>query len=201
MAIGAVVLRALALTWRIRVVNGAPVRALRTARQPIVFTLWHGQMLPLLWVHRGEGVAVLISEHEDGELIARVARAFGFRAIRGSTTRGAERALLGMVRTVAEGGDIAVTPDGPRGPAGRFAPGVLVAAQRAGAPVVAVGVSAPRAWRLGSWDRFMIPKPFARVTVAYEDPTFVRAGSARGAAAEVERFERLQHAAVERAGG
>ena len=102
-AIGAVVLRALALTWRIRVVNAAPVRALRIARQPIVFTLWHGQMLPLLWVHRGEGVAVLISEHEDGELIARAARALGFRAIRGSTTRGAERALLGMVRTVAAG--------------------------------------------------------------------------------------------------
>ena len=74
----------------------ARLRARR--RQPVIFALWHGQLLPLLWHHRGEGVAVLISEHRDGEIIARIAEALGYRTVRGSTSRGAARALLGLSR-------------------------------------------------------------------------------------------------------
>jgi lysophospholipid acyltransferase (LPLAT)-like uncharacterized protein len=196
--VGVAVLRLLATTWRVRTVGADVVAALRASRQPIVFTLWHGQMLPLLWQHRREGVAVLISEHRDGEIIARIASAFGFRTVRGSTYRGADRALAGLVRELRAGRDVAVTPDGPRGPAGHFAPGALMAAQRAGAPVVAVGVAATRAWRLKSWDRFLIPKPFARVTVAYESAT-VQASTTRDAAAEVARFQRLMEVTIGRA--
>jgi lysophospholipid acyltransferase (LPLAT)-like uncharacterized protein len=196
--LGVLALRLLASTWRIRIRGAEVVEGLRAARQPIVFTLWHGQMLPLLWVHRHEGVAVLISEHHDGEIIARVASALGFRTVRGSTSRRADRALVGLVRELRAGNDVAVTPDGPRGPAGRVAPGALVAAQRAGAPVVAVGVGATRAWRLRSWDRFMIPKPFARVTVAYMRDD-VQSSSARDAAGEAPRFQQLIESAVARA--
>ena len=148
-------------------------------------------MLPLLFQHRDEGVAILISSHRDGELIARTAQRFHFRTVRGSTSRGGGRALLGLVRELERGGEVAVTPDGPRGPAERFAPGALVAAQRANAHIVPVAAVADRAWRLKSWDRFLVPKPFARVTVAYGPPTRVAASTAREAGDEAARFVAL----------
>jgi lysophospholipid acyltransferase (LPLAT)-like uncharacterized protein len=196
--LGVLLVRLLAGSWRVRTIGREAVEALRAARQPIVFTLWHGQMLPLLWQHRGEGVAVLISEHRDGEIIARIACALGFRTVRGSTYRGADRALVGLVRELRAGHDVAVTPDGPRGPAYQFAPGALVAAQRAGAPVIAVGAAATRSWRLRSWDGFMIPKPFARITIAYTQAT-VEPGAARDAAARAPEFQRLMELTVDRA--
>jgi len=188
---GSVIIRVLALTWRFRITNAAPWRELRLRRQPFIFAFWHGTMLPLAWVHRGEGVPVVISEHRDGEIIARIVEKFGFKTIRGSSSRGAARALIGIVRELERGSEVAVTPDGPRGPARRFASGALVAAQRVGVPIVGVGVVASRAWRLNSWDRFMIPKPFSRVHVAYTLPTSVAATSAREAEGEAPRFESL----------
>ena len=197
--LGALVVRLLAWTWRIRVVNPEAIEPLRRANAPYVFACWHGQMLPLLWVHRGQGIAILVSEHRDGEIITRIARTIGFNAVRGSTTRGGGRALLGLVAELQRGNVVAVTPDGPRGPAGSFAPGALVAAQRAGVPLLTVGAYASRAWTLGSWDRFMIPKPFARVRVAYGGPARVAGASPRDAAAEVPRFQALLEEALERA--
>lgn len=197
--IGTVLLRALAFTWRIRVVNGDVVRTLNQKRQPFMYVLWHGQLLPLLWTHRNRQIAVMISEHRDGELIARVATAIGFRLIRGSTSRGAARALLGACRELESGFDIAVTPDGPRGPAGSVAPGALVISQRTGAPMVPVAASASSAWRLRSWDRFMIPKPFARLIVAYGEPIRSTADSARDASEDAAGLRVAIDGAVETA--
>lgn len=198
-ALGAVLVRLLAWTWRIRMVNPEAIAPLREAKAPYVFACWHGQMLPLLWVHRGQGIAILVSEHRDGEIITRIARTIGFTAVRGSTSRGGGRALLGLVAELQRGNVVAVTPDGPRGPAGSFAPGALVAAQRAGVPVLTVGAHASRAWTLGSWDRFMIPKPFARIRVAYGGPALVSGEGPRDAAAEVPRFQALLDEALARA--
>ncbi len=194
--VGTWLLRALASTWRFRIVNEASYRTLHANGQPFVFAFWHGQLLPLLWLHRGQGVAIVISAHRDGEIVAGVAERLGMRTIRGSSTRGAARALLGLVRELESGGEVAVTPDGPRGPARRFASGALVAAQRAGAPIIGIGVSAARAWHLRSWDRFMIPKPFSRVNVTYTTPTPVVAASAREAEDEAPRFEALLSDAI-----
>lgn len=189
---GSWVVRLLAVTWRFREVNGdASVHALRRAGQTVAFALWHGELLPLLYHHRRQGVAVLISEHRDGELIARIAQRFGFRTVRGSTSRGASRALVGLVRELEQGHDVAVTPDGPRGPAHSFAPGALIAAQRARVPVIPVRASATRAWRLRSWDRFLIPKPFSRITIAYGMPVRPAGETAREAAGQVPIFEQL----------
>ena len=187
--LGPIFIRALYATWRVSEVNPDGWRALRAGKRPFVFALWHGQLLPLVMRHRFEGVKILISEHRDGEMIARIIGRFGLPAIRGSTTRGAARALLAMCDALASGGEVAVTPDGPRGPARTFASGAIVAAHRAGAPIVAIGVSASNAWRLRSWDGFMIPKPFARVVVAYSDPIYVDAAGAREAAAQTAVFE------------
>jgi lysophospholipid acyltransferase (LPLAT)-like uncharacterized protein len=190
--IGTVIIRLLAGTWRFRVVDSDHITRLRQAGKPFIFSLWHGQLLPLLWHHRNENITILISEHRDGELIARVAESLGCKTVRGSSTRGAERALIGLIRVLKEGREIAVTPDGPRGPACTYAPGALVAAQKSGAPILPIAARANKAWRLGSWDKFMIPKPFAQITVAYGNPELINAASPRDA---VEHdTERLQNA-------
>ena len=199
--LGSGLLHALGRTWRFRLVNAESVAGLRAAKEGFVFSLWHGHLLPLLWYHRDESVAVLISEHRDGELVARAASSLGFRLIRGSTTRGADRALISIVRELQAGREVAITPDGPRGPAKKFAPGALIAAQRSDSFIVPTVAVADRAWRLKSWDRFMIPKPFARVTIAYGDPAKVQATSPRAAAEEGPRFESLMSDALGLAGG
>lgn len=192
---GTLFIRALGATWRMRVVNGHHIEALDASNTAFIFALWHGQLLPLLWHHRGRRVALLISEHRDGEVIARIAQALGYATVRGSSSRGAERALLGLIRELKQGVTIAVTPDGPRGPAREFAPGALIASQRSGAPILPLAAGCPRAWRLRSWDGFMIPKPFATVTIAYAPATRVEQPSAREAAAETPRFQQLLNAA------
>lgn len=184
-------LRGMYATWRVRVLNDAAWCAMRQRGEPFILTLWHGDLLPLLVHHRGQGIAVLISEHRDGETVARVAHGLGLRTVRGSSTRGGARAIAALVRELRQGREVAITPDGPRGPARKFAPGALVAAQRAGAPLVPIGVHVDRAWRLNSWDRFVIPKPFARVTIAYGEPTRVHADTPREAAKLAARFETL----------
>jgi lysophospholipid acyltransferase (LPLAT)-like uncharacterized protein len=196
-AVGLAVLHIMARTWRYRVLNGEALAKARENGRGFIFSLWHGHLLPLLWHHRNQGVAVLISEHRDGELVARAATALGFGLIRGSTTKGAGRALISMVRTLESGREVAITPDGPRGPPRKFAPGALVAAQRSGSMILPVAMSASRAWRLRSWDGFVIPKPFARVIVAYADPEKVQATDPRAAVNESERFEALMERAVQ----
>ena len=186
---GTALIRLLATTWRMRVENDDELRAARASGQRVIFTLWHGELLPLLWHHRDEGIAVVISEHRDGEIIAQIAERLGYATVRGSSSRGASRALIGLVRVLESGQDAAVTPDGPRGPAHVFAPGAAIAAQRTGAPLALIRASASRAWRLKSWDRFLIPKPFARVRVVYGPLTFVEAASPREATEQVPRLQ------------
>lgn len=195
--LGYLVIRALAGTWRVRTVGKEPALALRAAGQPLVWAFWHGELLPLVYAHRGDGSAVLVSSHRDGEIIARICAKFGLRLIRGSSSRGAGRALLGLIRELEAGQTVAVTPDGPRGPRHEFAPGALVAAQRAKAPLVLIAAHASRCWQLGSWDRFVIPKPFARVTLVYSDPMYVQAETAQAATEETRTFAaRLEALAV-----
>jgi lysophospholipid acyltransferase (LPLAT)-like uncharacterized protein len=191
--IGLLVVGLLARTWRFRIRNAEGWQRLRAAKKPWVFALWHATLLPIAYRHSNEGVAVLVSQHRDGELIARVLAAWGNTTVRGSTTRGGPRALLAMIDELERGVAVAVTPDGPRGPALKFQSGALVAAQRANVPVIPMLVHADRAWRLKSWDRFMIPKFFARVTIAYGDPVMVGGSTPRDAAAEVDRFEAMMH--------
>lgn len=200
-ALGVWIVRALGMTWRVRVRHDGALRRARETGTPIIFTLWHGQLLPLLYHHRGEGVAVLISEHADGEIIAQVASRLGYHTVRGSTSRGAARALLGLVRVIGEGRDLAITPDGPRGPAKSFAPGPSVAALRSGAPILAVAVWASSAWRLNSWDAFLIPRPFARVQIAYGDLTYIETSDVRDALAETTRLCEAMGLAEQRASG
>jgi len=194
-------LRALAATWRYSFRNRVALEQLRARGEPFIFSLWHGQFLPLVWAHRGQGVRILVSEHRDGEIIARIAESLGYRTARGSTGKRGERAPLARVRALEAGEEVGVTPDGPRGPAFRYQPGALIVAARARVPILPMAAHASRAWRLRSWDGFMIPKPFARVIVAYGEPVLVDTDNARAAAAQTERMEGVMAKTVERTRG
>jgi lysophospholipid acyltransferase (LPLAT)-like uncharacterized protein len=146
--------------------------------QPVVFLLWHEALLPLLWQHRGQGVAIVVSEARDGQYLSDLAASLGYCTVRGSSTRGGARALLGAVRELQTGRSIAFTPDGPRGPRRELKRGVIAAAQRGGGVIVPIHAEADRAWRLHSWDRFMIPQPLARVLITYGRPFGVTTGEA-----------------------
>lgn len=132
------------------------------------YSIWHGHIWVLLWALRGRRLSVMVSEHRDGEFIARVARRLGYDTVRGSSTRGGARALLELARAGREGrGHLLLTVDGPRGPGREVKEGIVFAASRTGLPVVPVGVAVRRAWVARSWDRHVVPKPFARVAVAF----------------------------------
>src|SRR4051812_38594906 len=171
--------------------NIEPLHAARAANRRVIFSLWHGELLPLLWQHRGENVAIVISEHKDGEIIAQIAESLGYATVRGSSSKGGSRALIGLMREIDAGRDGAITPDGPRGPARVFAPGAAVAAQRTRALIAPIRAQASSAWRLKSWDRFLIPRPFARVTVSFGPLTPVVASSPRAAAEHAPRLQAI----------
>jgi lysophospholipid acyltransferase (LPLAT)-like uncharacterized protein len=188
---GGLVLRLLGLTWRIRRIGHEAFDNMLASGEPFIVVFWHGEIVPVTWVHRGRGIAPLISRHADGEIIANIVEGLGYRTVRGSTTRGGVRALLETAQHVNDGITVGFTPDGPRGPRHVFAPGALIVAQRTGRPIVALGATASRAWRLRSWDRHLVPKPFATVTIRYSGPEYVTSQQARDAVNEQARFEQL----------
>ncbi|HEY2955394.1 MAG TPA: lysophospholipid acyltransferase family protein [Candidatus Eisenbacteria bacterium] len=182
-AAGAVLLRVLGATWRVDRSGLGRLDAAIAGGQRCIFAFWHARMLPLVWTHRGRGIVVLVSRHRDGELITRVIERLGFGTARGSSTRGGEEGLMDMLRLASQGRLLAITPDGPRGPAETLKPGLVFLASRSGLPIVPVASASRRARVLRSWDRFRIPRPFTRVVVAYGDPIAVPAGL-EGAALE-----------------
>lgn len=147
-----------------------PEHGLRLNGQPVLGLCWHGHLLVLAYHHRHAGMATLISQSRDGEYIARVTQRWGYTLVRGSSSRGGSSALREMVRLLRSGQSVAVTPDGPRGPRRRVKPGALLAAKLSGVPVLPTAAAATRAWWLGGWDRFLVPKPLARVRLIYGRP-------------------------------
>lgn len=144
------------------------------ARRPAIYVLWHGRLLPCSFYHRHQQLATLISQHRDGDYIAGVVEGWwGYEAIRGSSSRGGTGALREMVRALRAGKALAITPDGPRGPRQQMKQGPLIAAQITGAPLITASAGSERAWWVGGWDRFMIPKPFARIQLEFGEPFFV----------------------------
>ena len=173
---GAFLLRALGSTWRIVRVPAREGETTLAEGERCIFALWHSRLLPLTFQHRGQGVAALVSRHRDGEIIARIIERLGYATARGSSTRGGEEGLRDMLRHAGSGRSLTITPDGPRGPAERVKSGIVYVASRTGLPVIPVGCATGSAWWLASWDRFCIPRPFARVAIAYGPPLAVPAG-------------------------
>jgi lysophospholipid acyltransferase (LPLAT)-like uncharacterized protein len=130
--------------------------------RPIVYAFWHSCILPAMYLWRNLQIRVMSSDSFDGEWTGRIIRKFGFVKVRGSSSRGAVRALLGMRRELEQGWPVAFTIDGPRGPRFVAKPGPVLLARATGAPMVAFHIAMEKAWILNTWDRSMIPKPFSR---------------------------------------
>jgi len=146
--------------------------------RPWVLAFWHGEQLPLLAWRRRRPTAVLVSFSADGQIQARALRALGFRVERGSSSRGAVGGLVAMVRRLEEGHDAAFAVDGPRGPRLHVAPGAQVAARRSFGVLVPMACAVDRVGVLGkTWDRYLVPYPFARVVIRLGPPLDPRATS------------------------
>lgn len=172
-AAAALLVLLLGFTWRLRRVRLHERDTLLDRGERCIFAFWHARLLPLVFTHRRRSIAVLISRHRDGELIARIIARLGFLTGRGSSSRGGQDGFREMLRHAEERRLLALSPDGPRGPAERVKPGLVYLASRTGFPVLPVASAARRTWVLDSWDRFRIPQPFARVVVAYGAPVAV----------------------------
>ncbi|MDA8016888.1 MAG: lysophospholipid acyltransferase family protein [Thermoanaerobaculia bacterium] len=177
-----VIVGALGRSWRVEVVAGqAVLRGLQTDENPALLAFWHNRSViaaRVLWrqvQRRGRPLALLASESRDGELVAGLARAWGMQLVRGSTTRGGQRAMWGLFKAIRNGASPVVAPDGPLGPMYEVKDGILFLSEASGSPIVPLGFAADRVWRIRSWDRLIVPKPFARVAVALGEPWVVAA--------------------------
>jgi lysophospholipid acyltransferase (LPLAT)-like uncharacterized protein len=184
-AVAAGTVRCLRATVRIRHHDDAALRAREAANERLILAFWHRHLLLMPYAYRGRRISVLVSRSRDGELIARTVAHFGIATARGSSSRGGAVGLRELLRQGAQGWDLAFTPDGPRGPASRVQPGVLLAAAASGFPIQPVALAATRAHRLRSWDRFVVPLPFSTVHFVY------------GAELRVERHADLEQASAE----
>lgn len=193
-------------TWRVETQGQENLELVYSRGERAIFAFWHGQLFPLCFTHRNRMIHTFSSVHRDGDFMVSVLRRLGFGSVRGSTSRRAVRGLVRMIATIREGYDAAVTPDGPRGPAGSVQPGIFYMAEKTGFPVVPVGVGASPKKVLGSWDSFTIPLPFSRVVVVIGQPIYVTApaGDAGFAGASKRlraELDALTRAAASRAAG
>ncbi len=130
--------------------------------RPFVYSFWHSAMIPAMYLWRDLNIRVMSSDSFDGEYTGRIMQKFGFVKVRGSSSRFAVRALLGMRRELEQGWIVAFTLDGPRGPRHVVKPGPVTLARATGIPMVGFHIALSNAWVLNTWDRLMIPKPFSR---------------------------------------
>ncbi|MCA9231714.1 MAG: lysophospholipid acyltransferase family protein [Planctomycetales bacterium] len=130
--------------------------------RPCIYVFWHEYILIPLYLRGNCNLAMLLSRHRDADILTRVAFHMGFDCVRGSTNRGAAAALLEMAR-LGQRMHLTITPDGPRGPRRKMAVGAVYLASRLGLPIVPLGLGADRPWRVKSWDRHAIPRPFSQV--------------------------------------
>ncbi len=174
---GRILVTLLGSSWRIDYRRSRAGRSGRSRGLPVLFAFWHGRQLPLIYTHRGEGITVLVSMHRDGGYVAGILESMGFATVRGSTTRGGAGALRRMAAVLRRGADCAITPDGPRGPAGRTGPGIHHISRLGRRAVVPIATSGSPSIVLRSWDRFRIPLPFCRMVVVEGRPVVPPRGS------------------------
>ena len=189
--LGAGAVNILGRTLSIRLIGTEHHKRARGNDQNVLYAFWHEGLLLATYAFRNQDIRVLVSEHRDGEYIARTIERMGYTTTRGSSTRGGTRALFRMAAAGAAGDDLGVTVDGPRGPRLQVKPGVLFMACRSGLPIVPFAAASHRPFVLSSWDRFMIPRPFSAAAIAFGAPLLVPGDT------PVERLEpyreQLQH--------
>lgn len=170
---GAAILKTLFLTLRLRIEDRSGVLK-EDGGSPVIVCFWHNRILGItfafdrIYPKKRNGVTVLTSPSKDGEILAQLVGAFRMKAVRGSSSRRGSSALLELVRLIRGGRDIAITPDGPRGPRYSLGPGIILLAQSTGVRIVPVHASFSRSIRMKTWDGFIIPLPFSKVSVTLD---------------------------------
>jgi lysophospholipid acyltransferase (LPLAT)-like uncharacterized protein len=160
-------------TLKIKVLNRNFVRECQSRNENIIFEFWHEYMILPLLVHANRHMSVLVSQHFDGEVISRILKSFGFRTVRGSSTRGGSAAYLEMKKRMGRGKfEIGFTPDGPTGPRRNAKPGLIKLAVETGAPIIPISVASTNFKRLKTWDRLFIILPFSKCSLVYGKPLY-----------------------------
>ncbi len=172
--IGYIAIWLIGITSRVKIINNGIIEKFKQEGQNYIYAFWHGRQLFLVYSHRFRQINILISQSRDGQLITDITRLFGFKAVRGSSSRGGLRALVQLMHAAAEGDVLAFTPDGPKGPYREVQSGVLYVAQKTGLPIVPLTFSAKRKLVLNNWDKFVIPYPFNDIIVANGQPVYVQ---------------------------
>jgi lysophospholipid acyltransferase (LPLAT)-like uncharacterized protein len=167
--------------------------------KPVIYSFWHRAVFPSAWLWRKTGIAVMVSRSFDGEYIARTIEKLGFVAVRGSSSRGGAKALLGLRNQLEQGNLVAFTIDGPRGPKYVAKPGPVLLSRASAFPMAAFYVALSDAWVLNTWDALMIPKPFSKALVRFSAKVRVPAAAAEAELdAQMAEFHRQLQAALER---
>ena len=174
----ALIIRSICVTLRFRVAeDNAGITDGTLDDTPKIWAFWHDRVFTMPVVYRryfGQRKgAVLTSPSGDGEFIARVLARFGVGAIRGSSSRRGARALRELADLIKSGGDVVVTPDGPRGPRRVVQSGLIKLAQLTETPIIPIRLQYSSAWYLRSWDRFAIPKPFSKIEILFGKPVLI----------------------------
>jgi lysophospholipid acyltransferase (LPLAT)-like uncharacterized protein len=167
------VVRLLAKTMRFEVLHSEIPESFWKKKIPVIGAFWHSRLLMMPVVYRGNRLSFLVSPHRDGQVVGRAFKKFGFMPILGSTHKGGSHALQGMIRAIREGYDVAIVPDGPRGPSERVQLGVIELARRTGAPILPVSFSASKRKIMKTWDRFLLPIPFSKGIFIWGEPIYV----------------------------
>ncbi len=166
-------IKCLQWTMSIEELNGERIKGFWERGENAIGAFWHGRLLMTPLVYGGRGLKILTSRHRDGELITRTVHRFGLGTVRGSSTRGGIAGIKGLVRALQEGYDVAIAPDGPRGPRCKVQPGVIQLAKLSGRPIFPFTFSATPRKVLHTWDRFILPLPFSRGVFVWGDPIVV----------------------------
>lgn len=169
-------IRLLRRLLRVEVLGAETVDGFCARGEHVILSFWHDQLLLMVTGYRGAGARILISPSQDGELIARTMGYFGQGAVRGSSSRGGRAAFKELLHLAAEPYDLVFTPDGPKGPRHQLKPGVAQLARLSGRPVIPMAFACSRGHRFASWDRFLLPYPFARGVFAFGEPLYCAKG-------------------------
>lgn len=182
--IGYAYLQLIGLTSRHTLVKHPAATEWERGGNNCVYAFWHCKQAFLLYAYRGRKLSILVSMSKDGEYIARVIKRAGMTTVRGSSSRGGMKALLGLIAKTREGYSPVFTPDGPRGPAKTVQQGVIYLAKKTGLPVVPVSCATSRQIVFKSWDRFELPLPFSRTSVVEGEPLVIGADDSPEQSAE-----------------
>lgn len=162
---------AISKTLRLKVIGQEKVEELTQQKKRIVYVFWHGRQFALVFYMRQRGIALLSSLSRDGEYQARILSNFGYRVVRGSTSRGGVKGLLGLAKEMRQGYDVTFAVDGPRGPAGEVKEGAVYLAKKMKAYLVPVSCGVKKGWIFTkAWDKYLLPKPFTKGVIIFGQP-------------------------------